>query len=186
MADGKITAEEKTAIVTAVIAAAVSSGQTVTAEQIQSAGIEYKDLPKETPVELRTDINGNSVVITAEVAAQVELLQDPGALLSEALSNPGAAIAALGSIGADMSEEERTESQKIVVAAVIAGQAAINAATMAAASAATGAATSAATSAASTSGGSTGGGTSPKGGGTGGGPAAGGDKPKRTFRRRVK
>jgi len=45
-------------------------------------------------------------------------------------------ILALASIGADMSEEEREEAEKIIVASVIAGQAAVNAAGMAGAAAA--------------------------------------------------
>ena len=50
--------------------------------------------------------NGNALVITAAVAAQVELVQNPAALVEELFTNPAAAIAALGSIGADMTEEE--------------------------------------------------------------------------------
>jgi hypothetical protein len=37
-------------------------------------------------------------------------------------------LLAIGSIGADMSDEERTESEQTIVAAVIAGQAAVTAA----------------------------------------------------------
>ena len=188
MADGKLTDAEKEVVAEALIAA-LAPGEAVSAQDIKDAGLEYKDLPPETPVDVRTDEHGNAVVITAEVAAQVELVQNPGALLATAFTDPGAALAALGSIGADMSNEERTQSEKTIIASVIAGQAAVNAATMAAASAATSAATNAATSAASSAAGgaagTTGGG--PKGGGTsGGGPASNNDKPKRTFRRRIK
>jgi uncharacterized protein YqgV (UPF0045/DUF77 family) len=125
--DAPLTSEQKDLIATVVVAAAVSSGENVTAEQIQNAGIEYKDLPVETPVEVRADENGNVLVITAEVAAQVELVQDPGALLEAAFSDPGAALAALGSIGADMTEEEREEAKDMVVATVVATGAALNA-----------------------------------------------------------
>ena len=104
------------------------------------------------------------------------MLESPSELIGAIFNNPGQVLLALGSIGADMSPQEREEATKMVVATVIASGAAINAATVAA--------TSAATSAASTAGGT--GGTAPKGGGTGGGPAAGNDKPKRTFRRRTK
>jgi hypothetical protein len=45
-------------------------------------------------------------------------------------------LLALASIGADMSTEEREESEKIIIASVIAGQAAVNAAGMAGATAA--------------------------------------------------
>jgi uncharacterized membrane protein YgcG len=138
-------------IATALIAS-VAPGETLSASEIKEAGLEYKDLPPETPVDVRTDENGNAVVITAEVAAHVELLQNPGELLATAFSDPGAALAALGSIGADMSEEERKESTEMVVAAVIAAGAAINAVGAAAGS----------------TGGSTGGGGSSGGGGPSG------------------
>jgi len=76
---------------------------------------------------VRTDENGNAVVITAEVAAQVELLENPGELLATAFSDPGAALDALGSVGADMSDEEREEATDMVVATVVAAGAAMNA-----------------------------------------------------------
>ena len=88
----------------------------------------YADLPPATPVEVRTDESGNALVITAEVAAQVELVQNPSALLEAALTDPGAALAALGSIGADMTDAEREEATDMVVATVVAAGAAINAA----------------------------------------------------------
>ena len=89
------------------------------------------------------------LIITAEVAANVELVQDPGALLEAVFTDPGAALAAFGSIGADMTEGEREEATDMVVATVVATGAAINAAAVAA-------------------GGATGGGTG-GGGGSGGG-----------------
>jgi hypothetical protein len=164
------TPAEIAAAVEAVIAAA--DGEAVTAAAIAEAGLTYADLPPATPVEVRTDENGNQVIITAEVAAALQVLESPSELIGAIFSDPGQVLLALGSIGADMSPQEREEAQKMVVATVIAGGAAMNA-VGAAASAAGG----------STGGGSKGGG-SPKGGGTGGGPAAGGDKPKRTVRRR--
>jgi hypothetical protein len=78
------------------------------------------------------------LVITAEVAANIELVQDPGALLEAAFTDPGAALAALGSIGADMTESEREEATDMVVATVVATGAAINAAAVAAGGAAGG------------------------------------------------
>jgi hypothetical protein len=165
MADGKLTTAEKTVVAEALIAA-VAPGEAVSAADIKSAGLDYKDLPPATPVEVRTDENGNEVVITAEVAAQVELLQDPGALLESVFTDPGEALAALGSVGADMSDEEREEATEMVVATVIAAGAAMNA--VAAATGATGGST----------GGSTGGGNS----GGGGGGASG--KSKGTRRRK--
>ncbi len=114
-------------------------------------------MPADTPVEVRQDENGNEVVITAEVAAQVELLQDPGALVEELFTNPAAALDAFGSIGADMSDEEREEATEMVVATVVAAGAAINAAAVA-------------------TGGVTGGGTG-GGGSSGGGGASGANSP---------
>ena len=105
----------------------VAPGETLTKEQIQDAGIAYEDLPPATPVEVRQDENGNEVVITAEVAAALEVLANPVELLSTMFSDPAQALLALGSIGADMSDEERKESTEAVVATVIAAGAAINA-----------------------------------------------------------
>jgi hypothetical protein len=130
-ADGVVTEEETQAIVAAVIADAISSGDAITTETLAEAGIEYKDLPPETPVEL-----DNGVVITAEVAVQVELLQNPSEFVSELFTNPTAAFAALGNVGADMTPEVRAKSEKVVIAAVIAGNIATTAATSAAAVAA--------------------------------------------------
>ena len=173
-ADGEFTEAERSLVADALIEAA--NGEAVTAEAIKEAGLEYKDLPAETPVEVRKDENGNEVIIVAEVAAALQVLESPSELVSAIFNDPGQVLLALSSIGADMSPQEREEATKMVVATVIASGAAINAATVAA--------TSAATSAASTAGGT--GGTAPKSGGTGGGPASGNDKPKRTFRRRTK
>jgi hypothetical protein len=153
--EGKLTEEQKTVVATALIAS-VAPGEALSASAIQEAGLEYKDLPAATPVDVRTDENGNAVVITAEVAAQVELLENPGELLATAFSDPGAALAALGSIGADMSEEEREEATDMVVATVVAAGAAMNA--VGAAAGSTGG---------STSGGSSGGGNSGGGGPSG-------------------
>jgi hypothetical protein len=78
----------------------------------------------------------NGVVLTAQEAVSVALLQNPAELLQELFTNPGAALAALGSVGADMTKEEREESEKVIVAAVIVGQIATQSAVAAAASAA--------------------------------------------------
>lgn len=54
------------------------------------------------------------------------MVQDPGAFLEAAFTDPGAALAALGSIGADMTPGEREEATKMVVATVVATGAALN------------------------------------------------------------
>lgn len=130
MADGVLTEEEKVAVAEALIAAA--DGEAVSAEDIKDAGLTYDDLPPETPVELRTDDKGNPVIIEAQVAAALVLLESPAALVGALFDDPGKALLAVASIGADMSPEERAQSEKVVVASVIAGQAAIGAAGLAA------------------------------------------------------
>ena len=164
MADGKLTAEEKEAVVTAILAT-VAPGEAVSGDAIKEAGLTYSDLPPATPVDVRTDENGNAVVITAEVAAALEILDNPVQLLSEVFSDPGKVLLALSSLGADMSPEEREEAEKMVVTVVVAGQAVQTA--LGAAAAATGAAGGGAS-----SGGSGGSKTpsSPRGGGDAGAP----------------
>jgi hypothetical protein len=132
LADGKLTEEEKEIVATALIAEALAEGVAVTAADIQAAGLTYADLPPETPVDVRTDESGNAVVITAEVAEALTLLENPAELIGELFTDPAQALLALGSIGADMSEEEREESTKAVVATVVAAGAAISAAATAA------------------------------------------------------
>ena len=140
-----------------------ADGEAITAEDMEEAGLTYEDLPPDTPVEVRTDVNGNEVVVTAEVAVALQVLESPAELVSAIFNNPGQVVTAIANIGADMSDEERQESEEVIVASVIAGQAAINAASMAA---------NAATRIPSTP-------SIPAGG-----PIAGNDKPKSTRRRK--
>ncbi len=147
--DGKLTEEQKEKVVENLVQN-LQPGEAITAAAIVASGISYSDLPPETPVETRVDESGNPVVITAEVAAQVELVSNPAALVEELFTDPGAALAALGSIGADMSPEEREEATNMVVATVVAAGAALNAVGLAT------------------------GGSTPAGGGTGGSAPSGG------------
>ena len=135
VADEDSTEEEKELVAEALIEAA--KGEAVTAEAIAEAGLTYADLPPETPVEIREDENGNQVVITAEVAAALVVLENPAALVEALFTDPAQALLALGSIGADMSTEERAESQETIVAAVIVGGIATQSALTVAASAGT-------------------------------------------------
>lgn len=135
VADENSTEEEKELIAEALIEAA--DGEAVTAEAIAKAGLTYDDLPPQTPVQVRQDENGNEVVITAEVAAALVVLENPAALVEALFTDPAQALLALGSIGADMSEEERKESQETIVAAVIVGGIATQSALTVAASAGT-------------------------------------------------
>ena len=153
-ADGNLTNAEKELVAEALVES-VAAGETLTSEQIQEAGIEFKDLPAETPVDVRTDENGNAVIITAEVAAALVVLENPAELIGAIFEDPGQVLLALGSIGADMSTEEREEATDMVVATVVAAGAAMNA-------------VGAAAGAAGSTGGSTGGGGSSGGGGPSG------------------
>ena len=112
---------------------------------------------------MRQDENGNEIVIIAEVAAALELIADPGALVGAIFTDPAQALLALTSLGADMSEEEREEAEKMVLATVVVGQAV--AAAVAVAGTATGGT-------GSSSGGSS-------GGGSGGGAPSGGSATRR-------
>jgi hypothetical protein len=96
-------------------------------EVIQADEVDLETLAPETPVQL-----DNGVVITAAVAVALELFDSPAELISAIFTSPEEVLTAITNIGADMSEEEREESEKTIVASVIAGQAAINAAGIAA------------------------------------------------------
>ena len=124
--DGKLSEAEKDIVADALIQS-VPEGENLTKEQVAEAGIKLADLPPQTPVDVRTSENGEAVVITAEVAVQVELVSNPAAFAAELFNDPGAAIAALGSIGADMTPGERKEATEMVVATVVAAGAALNA-----------------------------------------------------------
>lgn len=117
---------DKTAVAEALVQAA--AGKAVSAADIEAAGLTYADLPPKTPVDIRTDENGNPVVITAEVADALTVLENPAALVGALFTDPAKALMALGNIGADMSPQERKEVTKVVVASIIAGNAAISAA----------------------------------------------------------
>ena len=128
--DGTFTDSERELVAEALIESA--EGQAVTVEAIAEAGITLADLPPSTPVEVRQDANGNEVIVIAEVAAALVILESPVELLSTIFSDPAQALLAISSIGADMSDEERSESEQTIVAAVIVGGIAVQSATTAA------------------------------------------------------
>jgi polyhydroxyalkanoate synthesis regulator phasin len=160
-ADGEFTREEVALVVEAIIEAA--DGEAITAEAIADAGLTYNDLPDATPIEVRQDENGNSVIIVAEIAAALQVLESPAKFVSAIFDDPGQALTAVLNIGADMSNEERKEAEEMVVSAIIATNAAINAVSVAG---------SAAANAASSASRVTTGGSTPKGP-SGGGPVGG-------------
>jgi hypothetical protein len=119
-ADGKFTEEER-AIVAEAIVAQFMDAPAVPASALIEAGLDFADLPAETPVDVRTDENGNAVIITAEVADALELLVSPAEILSAIFESPGQLLFALGNLGADMSPAEREEATKTIIAATIVG-----------------------------------------------------------------
>ena len=90
-----------------------------------------EELPADTPILLE-----NGVVLTAEVVIAIQLLENPAELLNAIFTDPSQALMALSNIGADMSDEVREDSEKVVVSAIIAGGIATQAAASAAATAA--------------------------------------------------
>jgi len=132
--DGKFTLAEKDLVADVLVTSA--EGAPVTANNIEAAGLEYRDLPPTIPVEVREDVNGNPVVIQAEVASALLVLESPAALANAIATcfNPDEAIEglteeqkcelgkALLSMGADMSIPEREKAEDIVVVTIIAGQ----------------------------------------------------------------
>jgi hypothetical protein len=101
------------------IIATIVVGEAVDITILVESGISFDDLPPETPIEMRLDENGNSVVIDARTASSLAVLESPQQFIEEVFTDPAAALEALSNIGMDMSEEEREESQDIVVASVV-------------------------------------------------------------------
>ena len=88
-----------------------------------------EELNDEQVLELLKQLDENQIIeyregveLEAGVAIVFEQLSDPAALLGEFVSDPGQVLEALGQLGADMTEEEREDSQTVVVATVIVGQ----------------------------------------------------------------
>ena len=96
-------------------------------ETIQADDIDLATLPPDTPVEL-----SNGVVVTAQVAIAIELLGNPAELLATIFTDPSAALAALGSVGADLPPEVREKAEEVVISAIIVGNIATSAAVAAA------------------------------------------------------
>lgn len=92
-------------------------GEAVTTESLTELGLTYADLPPETPVSLP-----NGVVLTAKVADAIQIFNSPSAVVSAIFTDPGKALTAIANIGADMTPKVRKQSQKVVVASVIAAQ----------------------------------------------------------------
>lgn len=99
------------------ILAEYSPLEAVPLDVLLEAGLDYSDLPPEQPVMLE-----NGVVLTAEVADALQLFENPSEIFSTVLTDPGKAVKAFLSVGADMTPQQRHQSTQAIVAAVIAGQ----------------------------------------------------------------
>lgn len=115
LADGVLTDNERELVADALIAEFL--GEPITFEALQESGLDFEDLPPETPVTLE-----NGVVLSAEVADALEIFDSGAEVLATILENPAKALKALVSIGEDMTPEERETSQNTVVAAVVVTQ----------------------------------------------------------------
>ena len=87
------------------------------------AEVEEEPTLEEQPNEIHNEsvTLDNGVVLSAQEAVAVALLENPTELLSTIFTDPMAALEALGQVGADMSPEVRERSEEVVVAAVIVG-----------------------------------------------------------------
>ena len=110
--DGVISQQEKTEISNALVNA-YADAPGIPASEILASGIDYEDLPPDTPIQLE-----NGVVLTAEIVDALQVFENP----SEIFSDPGKALKAFANVGADMSPEVREKAEDIVVVTVIVGQ----------------------------------------------------------------
>jgi hypothetical protein len=115
LADGVLTDDERELVADALLAEFI--GEPITFEALQESGLDYEDLPPETPVTLE-----NGVILTAEIADAIEIFESGAEVLATLLENPAKALKAFVNVGADMTTEERETAQNTVVAAVVVTQ----------------------------------------------------------------
>ena len=115
LADGLLTDTERELVADALIEE--FAGEAITFEALQESGLDYEDLPPDTPITLE-----NGVVLTAEIADAIEIFESGSEFIATVFDNPAKALKAFVNIGADMTEEERETSQNTVVAAVVVTQ----------------------------------------------------------------
>ena len=113
--DGILTEDEKELLVDVILEQA--DGNAISSELIDELGLDYEDLPDDQPVML-----DNGVILFAEVADALEIFENPSEILGAVFTDPGKVLTAVANIGADMTPEKREESQRVVVASVIAAQ----------------------------------------------------------------
>jgi hypothetical protein len=113
--DGILTEDEKELLADVILEQA--DGNAISTELIDELGLDYQDLPDNQPVMLE-----NGVILFAEVADALEIFENPSEILAAVFTDPGKALTAVANIGADMTPEQREESQTVVVASIIVGQ----------------------------------------------------------------
>jgi hypothetical protein len=113
--DGVLTEDEKELLVDVILEQA--DGNAISTELINELGLDYEDLPDDQPVMLE-----NGVILFAEVADALEIFENPSEILDAIFTDPGKALTAIANVGADMTPEQRKESQTVVVASIIVGQ----------------------------------------------------------------
>ena len=115
VSDGELTQDEKELLADVLVEQA--DGEAITSEMIDELGLDFEDLPEDQPVSLE-----NGVVLLAVVADALEIFSNPSEILGAVFTDPGKALTAVANIGEDMTDATRKESQKVVIAAVIAAQ----------------------------------------------------------------
>jgi hypothetical protein len=113
--DGILSEDEKELLVDVILEQA--DGNAISSDLIDELGLDYEDLPDDQPVML-----DNGVILFAEVADALEIFENPSEILGAVFTDPGKALTAVANIGADMTPEQREESQTVVVASIIVGQ----------------------------------------------------------------
>ena len=113
--DGVLTEDERELLVDVILEQA--DGNAISTKLIDELGLDYEDLPDDQPVML-----DNGVILFAEVADALEIFENPSEILAAVFTDPGKALTAVANIGADMTPEQREESQTVVVASIIVGQ----------------------------------------------------------------
>ena len=113
--DGVLTQDDKELLADVLVTQA--DGEAISSEMIDELGLDFEDLPADQPVALE-----NGVILIAEVADALEIFENPSEILGAVFTDPGKALTAVANIGADMTDATRKESEKVVIAAVIAAQ----------------------------------------------------------------
>ena len=115
LSDGELTQDDKELLADVLVTQA--DGEAISSEMIDELGLDFEDLPADQPISLE-----NGVILLAEVADALEIFSNPSEILGAVFTDPGKALTAVANIGADMTDTTRKESEKVVIAAVIAAQ----------------------------------------------------------------